>query len=273
VFQGCQRYIADKIKNGGWKETYSADVSDTSQMEVALTSLCAGALNDAILSTERQEIMMTLLEARNHDGGWGWADGHDSDVDHTAMALSALVLLSKSEETVPQDVRVAIEQGREFLLQCQQNDGGFSQRPGNHESSAIDASGLAVHALASMVSSTDANLRRAAGFFLRTQNADGGWGDKPGSESDLDSTTFVIQALMGSGETIITINEAETSILNMEERLQSLFNERITVIANERDELAADLKSTERKLQIVEAAVAALVTILSIVLAMPFITG
>ena len=145
--------------------------------------------------------------------------------------------------------------------------------PGCTSGSAIDASGLAVHTLARLVPTTDDNLRRAAGFFLRTQNPDGGWGDKPGSESDLDSTAFVIQALMSSGETIITINEAETGILNMEERLQGLFNERITVIANERDELAADLKSTERKLQIVEAAVAALVTILSIVLAMPFITG
>ncbi len=266
ILKGCQRYLASNLKEGMWRETFSMDGESDSAAEIALTSMCVSALGDALLSTQRQEIIDQLVASRNHDGGWGWSAEHDSDVDHTALSLMALVELSQGEDTISPDLRVALEQGRAFLLSCQQDDGGFSQRSGRGQPSTIDRSGFAVYALAKMGSPTEDPIRRAAGFFLRVQNSDGGWGDNLGSASDLDSTVFVLQALMSAGERIITIHEVEESLAGLKSEIVEVFQEKVCCIADERDDLTKELKESERMVRILQAAVGAIVTVAALLL-------
>ena len=194
--------------------------------------------------------------------------GHDSDVDHTAMVIVALTKLIDYEGETTPDVQAALDQGRDFLLACQNLNGGFAQRGSRGAASAIDTSGLAATALGELGKTTDVPIRKAAGFFLRTQNSDGGWGDKPGTPSDCDSTTFVIQALMSAGETIITLQEVEHELKDLESNISELFQERVSVITKERDEITDDLKGVERKVQMLEAAIGIVVTIATIMLAL-----
>ncbi len=273
LLQGAQKFIAEKLHNGYWRESSEINGHDKLGVEVALTSLCASALKDVLLTSDRRSIIEALISARNHDGGWGWSSGYDSDVDHTSMAMLTILDLTEEDGIEMSDVKSVLNQGRDYLLSCMENDGGFTQRAGAGASTSTDASGLAVMTLARLAKPTDAIIRKAAGFFLRTQNADGGWGDKPGFSSDLDSTYFVIQALLLSGETIITIQEAEASIRDLEGNLKDLFNERITTVTNERDDIAAELKSAERKVQMLEAAIGIIVTIASILMALIGVPG
>ncbi len=273
LLQSAQKFISEKLQDGYWRESSAINGKSDTGIEVGLTALCASAMKDVLLTSNRESIIKALIEARNHDGGWGWSTGYESDVDHTAMAIIAILDLSEAGGIDLPDIKSALTQGREYILSCHQKDGGFSQRSGRDGSSSIDASGLAVVALSRLARPTDEVLRKAAAYFLRTQNADGGWGDKPGSDSDLDSTFFVTHALMQSGETIITLQEAEVSMRGLESDLKDLFHERITVVTDERDDLAKELKSAERKVQMLEAAIGVIVTIASILLAVAGIPG
>ncbi|MHA1637477.1 MAG: prenyltransferase/squalene oxidase repeat-containing protein [Candidatus Thorarchaeota archaeon] len=266
--QGCQKFLASRLQDGVWRESFAIDTEDACGMEVALTAICVRAVGDALLSTQRQRIIQELLAVRNHDGGWGWAAEHASDVDHTSMAMVALTKLAHLEGEISSDVQIALEQGKEFLLACQNLNGGFSQRGSRDAASAIDTSGLAAHALGELGKATDIPIRKAAGFFLRTQNADGGWGDKPGACSDCDSTAFVIAALMSAGETIITLQEVEHELKNLENSVSELFQERVSVIIKERDNIVDDLKGAERKVQMLEASIGIVVTFATIMLAL-----
>ncbi len=268
MLQACQRFIAGKYRDGRWRESLTVEGEEEGAMEVALTAMCALALKDTLLVSERHEIIRELIEARNYDGGWGWSASHESDADHTSMAVIALRSLTKGLEDAPEDALVAIDQGVQYLLSCQRADGGFALKAGREDTSVIDTTGLAVLALAFEQAQTEDAVRQAASFFLRTQNVDGGWGDRPGAKSDLDSTYFVLRALMAAGETIITLNEVERGLRTMGEEMKRLFGQRMETIVNERDELAANLRDAERKAQMLEAALGVTATIAGVVLAM-----
>ena len=75
--------------------------------------------------------MAEILSYQCSDGGWALM-GDESDVDMTAMALTALA--PYQEET---DVKAAVEQALTWLSNAQQDDGGFmSWGTANSESCA-----------------------------------------------------------------------------------------------------------------------------------------
>ncbi len=79
----------------------------------------------------RKDIVTNLLNAQNKDGGFPLAKSSDSDIDITAMALTALAPYYNSEEsfTLNEDkkieVKEAVESGLTFLSEQQTDEGGF----------------------------------------------------------------------------------------------------------------------------------------------------
>ena len=76
--------------------------------------------NGAAVSISKDDIISELLSLKNPDGGWS-VSGGNSDVDVTAMALTALAP-HKGEQRVSQ----AINDGLSFLSSKQLSSGGFS---------------------------------------------------------------------------------------------------------------------------------------------------
>ncbi len=87
--------------------------------------------NGTAVSVSKDDIISELLSLKNSDGGWS-VSGGNSDVDVTAMALTALAP-HKGEQRVSQ----AINDGLSFLSSKQLSSGGFSSYgTENAESSA-----------------------------------------------------------------------------------------------------------------------------------------
>ncbi len=76
---------------------------------------------DAKTQATRDMYIEYILESQNTDGGWALSKGAPSDIDITAMALSALSGYLSSDK-----VNSAVENGLNFLEKRQNESGGFS---------------------------------------------------------------------------------------------------------------------------------------------------
>ena len=123
-----------------------------------------------------------LLALQNSDGGWGLAEGYDSDAQDTALAILALRNASASP--------TAIDQAVQFLLLVQNADGGWGNAVGAESRSGITATVL--QAIQPSVSATAA-IENALALLQLRQNGDGGFGDSP---STIYDTAMVLQAFM-----------------------------------------------------------------------------
>lgn len=68
----------------------------------------------------RDEIVNWLLSTQNEDGGFGYEESADSDVDMTAMIIQSLSNYQDEE-----DVKEAIEKALNYISERQEDDGGF----------------------------------------------------------------------------------------------------------------------------------------------------
>lgn len=117
---------------------------------------------------QRDGLLEYLLSMQNGDGGFSLSSGLDSDIDITAMAVSALPFYPEDSES-----RAACQKALEFLLNRQNGDGTFGENGGNCESTA-----QVLIALASLgVSPADAGFDQSGGTLLSglfTFQTDGG---------------------------------------------------------------------------------------------------
>jgi hypothetical protein len=97
-----------------------------------------------------------LERARNADGGWGYFAGKESRVEPTVYALRAT-----REDSA----------GVEFLLRCQEKDGGIRPALGIPGSTWVTALALPILAR----TQRKAELVRAANWLIETTGADTGW--------------------------------------------------------------------------------------------------
>jgi hypothetical protein len=97
-----------------------------------------------------------LAKARNADGGWGYFAGKESRVEPTAYALRALGV---------------DEAGADYLMKCQESDGGI--RPGLGIPGSTWVTALAIPLLAK--AGKRAELERAGRWLLDTKGAGNTW--------------------------------------------------------------------------------------------------
>jgi len=93
-----------------------------------------------------------------------------------------------------------ISESKEYILQYQNSDGGWSHATSSPSDSNMTA--MAISALIRAgVSQNDPVITRGVNYIKTTQNTDGGFGISPNSDSDSASTAWVISALQIAGKT------------------------------------------------------------------------
>ncbi len=132
-----------------------------------------------------------LLARQNADGGWPLAEGDESNVDVTAMALTSLSPYKEQLEVKP-----AIDKAVSWLSKAQLDNGGFSQNGENCESIAqviIALTSLGIDPAGASFTKADGNpLSR----LLAYRQPDGGFAHTIGLRSDGMATEQALQALV-----------------------------------------------------------------------------
>ncbi|MBE4907138.1 DUF4430 domain-containing protein [Bacillus luteolus] len=134
----------------------------------------------------REKLVNHLLENQNEDGGWSWDGSAKSDIDTTAMVLTALAGYQDQAE-----VKVHIDIAVEFL--SAQYLAGKIDNSSTAAQVVIALSALGVDANGELFAKDRSSL---IGFLLSFQNADGGFDWQGGDESDVFSTAQGFQAIV-----------------------------------------------------------------------------
>jgi LPXTG-motif cell wall-anchored protein len=134
----------------------------------------------------REKLVGHLLEKQNDDHGWSWDGSKKSDIDTTAMVLTALA--PYKNET---NVKTAIEEAVHYLSS-------------QYQTSKIDNSSTAAQVVVAL-SSIDVDANNPSftklgisliSYLLSFQNADGGFDWQGGNISDVMSTSQGIQGVV-----------------------------------------------------------------------------
>jgi subtilase family serine protease/Tol biopolymer transport system component/flagellar hook assembly protein FlgD/fibronectin type 3 domain-containing protein len=134
------------------------------------------------LSRDSGAIRAQLLSLQNGDGGWGIAQGYQSNALDTALALLAIAGATANA--------TALDKAALYLLSKQNADGGWSNAPGSPSRATVTTTVL--QALKTV--GRQGAAAPAALAWLRTkQNPDGGFGDSPSTVHD---TAQALQAFM-----------------------------------------------------------------------------
>ncbi|MEO2078381.1 MAG: DUF4430 domain-containing protein [Bacillus sp. (in: firmicutes)] len=129
----------------------------------------------------REKLLTHLIDRQNQDGGWAWDETATSDIDTTAMILTALAPYKEKAE-----VKVKVDAAINYLSS-------------QYKASKIDNSSTAAQVIIALSAlGVDANASSFSGlveYFLSFQNADGGFDWQGGEVSDPFTTSQGIQAL------------------------------------------------------------------------------
>ncbi|MTE18833.1 hypothetical protein F0L17_06725 [Streptomyces sp. TRM43335] len=164
----------------------------------AATALCAVAAPSAAAdeSPPAQAPTQTPTQRELPSALYGQGDPQYDAVWRQSTALLA-------QDTVGVE---PAEKAVEWLVRQQCEDGSFAAyrpdptEPCTTETAAdVNATALAVQALAAL-GGHDERVERAVEWLKLVQNDDGGWGYAPGEDSDANSVSVVIGALVAAGE-------------------------------------------------------------------------
>ncbi|WHY88357.1 DUF4430 domain-containing protein [Neobacillus novalis] len=151
---------------------------------IALDSAEFSVPADALWTKDK--LVNYLAEKQNADGGWAWDESSTSDIDTTAMIVTALAPY-QNQAGVKEKVDASIE----YLAAQYQ-----AAKIDNSSTAAqviIALSALGMDANASLFASDNSSLFQ---YFLSFQNADGGFDWQGGDVSDVFTTSQAFQALV-----------------------------------------------------------------------------
>ena len=134
----------------------------------------------------REKLVSHLLEKQNEDGGWSWDGSATSDIDTTAMVLTALAAHQNQAE-----VQIYIDLAVEYL--SAQYQAGKIDNSSTAAQVIIALSALGIDANGELFASDAGSL---IGYLLTFQNADGGFDWQGGDVSDVFTTAQGFQALV-----------------------------------------------------------------------------
>ena len=215
VTQSCVRFLENTVREDG---SWPIEV----HLSTWLTSLAVDATADELTGEQKDRIRGYLLDTQRKaehpfthaaPGGWGWnaEAGAVPDTDDTSAALIALHRLGRIDDST----RSAAEKGIRWLLQLQNNDGGWPTFCRGWGKLPFDRScpALTAHAIRAFVAwqpeSTPTLLQpmrravhRAVGYLQESQRPNGSWiplwfGNQyaPGHENPVFGTARVATAL------------------------------------------------------------------------------
>ncbi|MEH7546699.1 MULTISPECIES: DUF4430 domain-containing protein [Bacillaceae] len=168
---------------------YNGNVTKQGLNGVAYALVALDSANFTIPSTAqwtKAKLISYLTERQNSDGGWAWDESTTSDIDTTAMILTALAPF-KDQVGVKEKVKAAVE-----YLSTQYK----ASKIDNSSTAAqvmIALSALGIDANSGDFSKDNSGLVQ---YLLSFQNKDGGFDWQGGDESDPFTTSQGIQALV-----------------------------------------------------------------------------
>ncbi len=165
----------------------------SSNWDQALNMLGWRAAGEAIPITATE----ALIARANDDGGWGWNESTESDVDTTALAVQAL--LSAGQATTA----TAVADGLAYLAAAQNPDGGFPYSPTSESDTSSNANSTAFAVQAILAAGQDPaaaswtiSNTTPISYLLGQQTPDGGFAFTEPPANDF-ATRQVIPALLG----------------------------------------------------------------------------
>lgn len=171
------------------EKIYNGDVTKQglNGVAIALISLDSAKFtipNDAKWS--RDKLVNQLLEKQNKDGGWSWDGSTTSDIDTTAMVVTALAPYKNVTKA-----KATIENAVEFL--SAQYLAGKVDNSSTASQVIIALSSLEIDANGPLFTKEEVSL---IAYLLTYQNADGGFDWQGGNSSDVFSTGQAFQAIV-----------------------------------------------------------------------------
>lgn len=157
-----------------------------------------------------EQIKNTLLSGQNSDGGWGIAEGYESDVLDTVLVFIALV-------SDPNTDLIVLQKAISFIINKQHPDGSWSFR-GDGESvislTAETAIALSLFQTKTNLTSSElqTSMRRAGEYLLSVQQENKTWGTTADSIVDtLISYRAVINTIG-----LDAVDSVDTEIINVQ---------------------------------------------------------
>ncbi|MGO8691422.1 MAG: prenyltransferase/squalene oxidase repeat-containing protein [Thermoguttaceae bacterium] len=189
VRHGVSFLLSSVREDGSWPIDVNLAVWNTALATTALAAATGdvGALGcvDWLLQAQQQEVHPFT---RSAPGGWGWSDaaGAVPDADDTAAALLALKVLAESSgDAHPGRITAAAAEGIRWLLDLQNEDGGWPTFCRGWGALPFDRSGcdLTAHALRALHAWEQAETAGRAGeaverglaYLAAQQRGDGSW--------------------------------------------------------------------------------------------------
>lgn len=193
-----ERYVLGILAAGGdptniegynlVKEIYNGNVTKQGLIGVAYALVALDSAHFQIPASAvwtREKLENYLLEKQNKDGGWAWDESSTSDIDTTAMILSAFAPYKNQA-----NMKVKIDKAVQYL--SKQYLGHKINNSTTASQVVIALSSLGINASEGLFADSKSNLLQ---YLLSFQNKDGGFGWKSGDSSDPVSSTQGFQAL------------------------------------------------------------------------------
>lgn len=190
VNNGVQWLIKAQNPSGNWGDYTEKDIPDTTEIAEFLNETGQAPLsvnravywlqnlnpsnNDFsartmpfITQQTHDEVLSALTACQNPDGGWGLAEGYESDILDTVIVLNSLIKEDQADASI-------IKNGLGYILQNQNDDGSWSYTRGDAGSVSVTARAVLLLnkcALKTGLASDDLTIAlRKAGEFLVAQN-------------------------------------------------------------------------------------------------------
>lgn len=138
-------------------------------------------------------ITSTIIESQNKDGGWGIANGYESDILDTIMVLEALVNLSDIDVSV-------LKNAVNYIIGVQNKNGCWSYLDGDDGEISLTAQVvIALSNFQKKINLTSdqlqTSMRKAGEYLVSVQKTDKTWGT---DEASIKDTLLAFQAVLNT---------------------------------------------------------------------------
>jgi ribonuclease HI len=207
LLRDASRYLSkQQNEDGGWGEGTSK-VDSTA----AVLLLLSNGNPPKDLNSNIQKGISYLASSANSEECWGISKDSPCSVIYTAKALYTLQTLNSDSAVVSKSLN--------YLLNYQNDEEGYWGQ--EDQSDAIYATGITLKTVARISNSSTNRISKAVRFLLDNQNSDGGWGWTSKSNSEVEPTAVVLDALFEAGVT------EYVSVSTALEVFQSAFEENV----------------------------------------------